>query len=72
MNLSLISAGDPDPGFLPRRRRICYLFNGSGFRMDFRTKKLGKQNAAEAALKSIVQFRNPLEAQVRLMKALKL
>ena len=31
---------------------------------DFRTKKQAKQAAAENALKSIVQFRNPLEAQV--------
>ena len=33
--------------------------------ISLRTKKLAKQAAAEAALKSIVQFRNPLEAQVR-------
>ena len=31
---------------------------------DFRSKKLAKQAAAEIALQSIIQFKNPLEAQV--------
>jgi len=44
--------------------KIKVVVDGNEFFGEGRTIKLGKQNAAEAALNSIVQFRNPLVAAV--------
>jgi len=66
LEYQLIECAGPahDPCF-----KMKVVVNGNEFFGEGRTKKLGKQNAAEAALKSIVQFRNPLEAQVAMGNA---
>eukprot|EP00088_Acartia_fossae_P048483 TRINITY_DN5291_c0_g1_i1.p1 TRINITY_DN5291_c0_g1~~TRINITY_DN5291_c0_g1_i1.p1 ORF type:complete len:761 (+),score=196.81 TRINITY_DN5291_c0_g1_i1:47-2329(+) len=48
---------------------IKVVVNGKEFEGKGRSKKLAKQAAAESALKSVIQFKNPLEAQVAMGQA---